>query len=64
MSRDEYFFVHALIAFTIFCFLVDEKIKLKVLACSFEITYYFENPSSNSPKAAISTVKMLAGSRL
>jgi hypothetical protein len=22
-----------------FCFLFDEKIKLKVLACSFEITY-------------------------
>ncbi len=31
--------VHALI----FCCLVDEKIKLKVLACSFEITINFEN---------------------
>jgi hypothetical protein len=30
---------HALIVFTIFCFLVDEKIKFKVLACSFEITF-------------------------
>ena len=30
--------VHALIVFTIFCSLVDEKIKIKVLACSFEIT--------------------------
>ncbi len=30
--------VHALVVFTIFCFLVDEK-KLKVLACFFEITY-------------------------
>jgi hypothetical protein len=29
---------HALIVFTIFCFLVDEKIKPKFLACSFEIT--------------------------
>ncbi len=31
--------VHTLIVFTMFCFLVYEKIKLKVLACSFEITY-------------------------
>ncbi len=29
--------VHALIGFSIFCFLVDEKIKLKVLACFFWI---------------------------
>ncbi len=36
--------VHAMIDY--FCFLVEEKIKLKVLACSFEITK-FENPSSN-----------------
>jgi hypothetical protein len=44
--RDEYFFqaynsgyvlyVHALIVSTNFCFLVDEKIKLKDLACSCE----------------------------
>jgi hypothetical protein len=39
-------------------FLVDEKIKPKVLACSFEITVLtnFENLSSNlfkDPKAAI-----------
>jgi hypothetical protein len=38
--------VHALIVFTILCFLVDETIKLKVLACFFEITN-LENPSSN-----------------
>jgi hypothetical protein len=31
--------VHALIELTIFCFSIDEKINLKVLACSFEITY-------------------------
>ncbi len=40
----------------IFCCLVDEKIYFKVLACSFEITYLFENPNSNhfnDPKAAI-----------
>jgi hypothetical protein len=30
--------VHTLIFFRIFCFSVDEKIKFKVLACSFEIT--------------------------
>jgi hypothetical protein len=47
MSRDEYFFeglkqvlsLHALIVFNNFCFLVDEKIELKVLAGSSEITY-------------------------
>jgi hypothetical protein len=50
VSRDEYFFQnsydnkkvlssHALIVFTSFCILVDEKIQLQVLACSFEITY-------------------------
>jgi hypothetical protein len=33
--------------FTFFCFLGDEKTKLKVLAFSFEIIY-FENPSSNA----------------
>jgi hypothetical protein len=47
MSRDDYFLkvcnnkkafsVHVLIVFTIICFVVDEKLKLKVLACSFEI---------------------------
>ncbi len=31
--------VQVLIFLTIFCFLVEERIKLKVLACSFEITY-------------------------
>jgi hypothetical protein len=51
VSRDEYkglyntcnikqmVSVHVLMVFTIFCFLVDEIIELKVLACSFEITY-------------------------
>jgi hypothetical protein len=45
VSQDEYFFGRLLIVnrslmvFTIFCFLVDEKSKLKVLAYSFEITY-------------------------
>jgi hypothetical protein len=40
--------VHALVVFTIFCLLVDEKIKLKALACSFEIILTnFENPLSN-----------------
>jgi len=33
--------VRALIVFTIFYFLVDEKIELKVLVCFFEITYSF-----------------------
>jgi hypothetical protein len=47
VSRDEYFLkaqnnklvlsVHALVVFTFFCILVDEIIKLKVVACSFEI---------------------------
>jgi hypothetical protein len=55
--------------FTIFCYLVDEKIKLKVLACSFEITLILKkNPSSNplqeDPKAAILTLVMLTGTRL
>jgi hypothetical protein len=31
--------LHALIVFITICFLVDIKIKLEVLACSFEITY-------------------------
>jgi hypothetical protein len=45
---------HALIVFTICCFLVDEKLKLKVFA------YSFKNSSSNplqDPKAAIWTLK-------
>jgi hypothetical protein len=33
--------VRALIVFTIFGFLIDEKIELRGLACSFEITYKF-----------------------
>ncbi len=39
--------VHALIVFTIFCFFVDEKIKLKVLLASLKLLTNFENPSSN-----------------
>jgi hypothetical protein len=34
------FSVHALIVFTIFCFFVDETIKVKVSACFFEITNF------------------------
>jgi hypothetical protein len=49
-----------------FC-LVDENIKLTLLACSSEITN-FENLSSNllfkDHKAAIVTLKMFRGSRL
>jgi hypothetical protein len=33
--------------FNVFYFLVDEKIKLKILACSFETLMNFENPASN-----------------
>ncbi len=33
--------------FTFFCLVVEEKIKLKVISCSFEITYFFENPCIN-----------------
>jgi hypothetical protein len=63
VSGDEYYFVY----FSFYNFLVDKKIKFKVLTCSFEIAYYFENPSGNpfkDPKAAISTLKILTGSRL
>ncbi len=61
--------VHVLIIFTIFLvgFLVDEKIKLKYVVCSFDITVliYFETPSSfKDPKAAILTLKMLTESCL
>ena len=47
--------------FNIFCFLADERIKLKILAFSFK------NPSRTrfkDPEAAILTLKMLTGSRL
>jgi hypothetical protein len=38
LSRDKYFLRLIIInSYLTFCFLVDEKIKLKVLACSFEI---------------------------
>ncbi len=43
---------------TIFCFLVDEKIKLKVLACSFE-----NNPHQR-PHSGDLILKMHTGSRL
>jgi hypothetical protein len=54
-----------LLVFTIFCFLVDEKIKLNVLACSFEITYgtnfenLFSNPASKTLKRRFLTLKCL-----
>jgi hypothetical protein len=38
-NNKQMLYVHVLIVFTIFCFLADKKIKLEVLACSFEITY-------------------------
>jgi hypothetical protein len=46
--------------------LVDEKIKFKALACSFEITYKKILPVTRfkDPKAAILTLKMLTGNRL
>jgi hypothetical protein len=47
---------------------VDEKIKLKVSFCSFEITYFFLKilpyiyvTRFKDPKAEISTLKMLTG---
>jgi hypothetical protein len=56
VSRDEYFLkglkvlsVHALMrVFTIFGFLIDNKVELKIL----KLLTNFENPSSN-PKAVI-----------
>jgi hypothetical protein len=58
--------VQALILFTIFCFLIDENIKLKILACFFEITFLniLSVTCFEDPKAAIMTQKMLTGSRL
>jgi hypothetical protein len=51
VSRGKNFFegfVHALLVCKKIFFLVDEKNRIKVSACSFEITYTkFENPSSN-----------------
>jgi hypothetical protein len=57
--------VHALIVFTIF-FLVDENIKLRVLACSFEITYFKNLPVTHfkDPIVPILTLKMLTGRHL
>jgi hypothetical protein len=75
--RDEYFlrlmilnryflYMHKWFS-TIICFLVDEIIKLKVLACSFEITYKFWKTLSEAlfkdPKATILTLGMFTGSR-
>jgi hypothetical protein len=53
---------HTLMVFSIFCFLIVEIIKLKVLACFFEITYKFWKSFQyltlcKGPKAAISTMK-------
>jgi hypothetical protein len=65
VSRDEHFWkaynnkykvlsVHALIVFKFCCLLVFETIKVKDLACSFEITYQFlksfHKPSSKTLK--------------
>jgi hypothetical protein len=50
--------------FKIFYFLVDKKIKLKVLPCSFEILKILPVTSFKDPKAAILTLKMHTGSRL
>jgi hypothetical protein len=53
--------------FTIVYFLVDEKIKLKVLACSLKLLTNFENPSSDTlqmHKSGDLTLKMHTGSRL
>jgi hypothetical protein len=49
------------IVFTFFCFFVDEKIKLKILADPLQILTVtrFEDP-----KEAILTLKTLTGSRL
>jgi hypothetical protein len=50
-----------------FFFLVDEKIKLIVLACSFVYLLILKIPPVTrfkDPKAAILTLKMLTGSRL
>jgi hypothetical protein len=56
-----------LIVFTNFCFLVDVKIKIKTLTCSFEITVLILDilpvTRPTDPKAAILTLKMLSGSR-
>jgi hypothetical protein len=53
----------------LFASYLTEKIKLKVLACSFEIMYLlflkiFPVTRFKDPKAAILTLKMLTGSRL
>jgi hypothetical protein len=61
-----------MIVFTIFCFLVDEKIKLKVfsLHAPLKLLTNFGNSSSKSanhfkePKAQIWTLKMHTRSRL
>jgi hypothetical protein len=45
VSGEEYFLkAHS---FYNFFFLVDEKIELKVLPCTFELLSNFENPSNN-----------------
>jgi hypothetical protein len=48
-----------LIVFTVFCFLVDEKIILKVLACFYLlILTIFPVTRSKDPEAAILTLKI------
>jgi hypothetical protein len=69
VSRDECFFkvcnnilsVHALIVFKMFCFLVDEKIKMnnQNQSCSFENLKILPVTRFKDPKAAILTLKIL-----
>ncbi len=66
VSREEYFLkayynkqalsVHALMFFTVFCFLVDKKIKLKVLA--YLLTNFLPVTRFKEPKASILILKM------
>jgi hypothetical protein len=55
--------VHALVVFTIFCFLVDEITKFQVLASPLKLLLNFENPCCifQNPKAGNWTLKMPKG---
>jgi hypothetical protein len=50
--------VHALMVLAIFCFLVDEKIKLKVLTCSLLILKILPVTRFKDPYVAMLTLKM------
>jgi hypothetical protein len=58
---DRVLSVYALIFLKNFCFLVDEKFKLKVLACTSEIPYWFLRILTltcfKDPKTVILTLK-------